>query len=53
VQHAAPYAAAFVSRLPPPVGLAGSSLLVARRHYVGNGMREDVTIRNTAARPAT
>ena len=41
------------ARLPPPAGLADSTLLVVRRRYVGDGMREDLTIRNTAARPAT
>ena len=53
VQQAEPYAAAFLCRLPPPAGLADSTLLVVRPRYVGDGMREDVTIRNTAPMPAT
>ncbi|HEY5352829.1 MAG TPA: glycogen debranching N-terminal domain-containing protein [Streptosporangiaceae bacterium] len=53
VQQAGPYAAAFVARLPPPAGLADSTLLVVRHRYVGDGMREDITIRNSAALPAT
>ena len=31
-------------RAHPPAGLADSTLLVVRRRYVGDGMREDVTI---------
>jgi glycogen debranching enzyme len=50
VQHAEPYAATFIGRLPPRAGKADSTLLVVRRRYVGDGMREDITIRNTAAR---
>ncbi len=36
--------------MPPRAGKADSTLLVVRRRYVGDGMREDITIRNTAAR---
>jgi len=50
VQHAEPYAATFIGRLPPRAGKADSTLLVVRRRYIGDGMREDITIRNTAAR---
>jgi glycogen debranching enzyme len=50
VQHAEPYAATFLGRMPPRAGKADSTLLVVRRRYVGDGMREDITIRNTAAR---
>jgi glycogen debranching enzyme len=50
VQQAEPYAATFIGRLPPRAGKADSTLLVVRRRYVGDGMREDITIRNTAAR---
>src|SRR5215475_12978965 len=49
-QHAEPYAATFLARVPPRAGKADSTLLVVRRRYVGDGMREDITIRNTAAR---
>jgi glycogen debranching enzyme len=53
VQHADPYAAAFIGRLPPPSGaLADAAMLVDRHRYIGDGMREDITIRNTARRPA-
>ena len=50
VQHAEPYAASFVGRMPPRAGKADSTLLVIRRRYVGDGMREDITLRNTSAR---
>ena len=52
VQRPEPYAATFIGHLPPDGGLASGSLLVLRRRYVGDGMREDITIRNTAALPA-
>jgi glycogen debranching enzyme len=45
-----PYAASFLSRVPPRAGKADSTLLLVRRRYVGDGMREDITVRNTAAR---
>ena len=41
-----PFSAFFVSRCPPRLGLADSTLMVFRRRYVGQGMREDVVIRN-------
>jgi glycogen debranching enzyme len=50
VQHAEPYAATFIGRMPPRAGKADSTLLVVRQRYIGDGMREDITIRNTAAR---
>jgi len=53
VQQAEPYAAAFLGQMPPTAGRADSTLLVVRRRYVGDGMREDVTIQNAASRPAT
>ncbi len=49
VQHAEPYAATFLGRMPPRAGKADSTLLVVRRRYVGDGMREDITLRNTSA----
>src|SRR6516225_8626868 len=53
VQRADPYAAAFVGRLPPPPGApADAAMLVARRRYIGDGMREDIAIHNTARLPA-
>ena len=47
VQQAEPYAAAFLGQMPPTPGLADSTLLVVRRRYVGDGMREDVTSRTS------
>lgn len=41
-----PYAATFIARRPPRPGTADSTMLVVRRRYVGNGMREDITVRN-------
>jgi glycogen debranching enzyme len=49
VQHAEPYAASFLGRMPPRAGKADSTLLVIRRRYVGDGMREDITLRNTSS----
>ena len=46
-----PFAATFLGRMPPKAGKADSSMLVVRRRYVGDGMREDITLRNTAAKP--
>jgi len=48
-----PFAATFVGRLIAPVEPAESTALVIRDRYVGDGMREDITIRNAAAAPAT
>ncbi|HEV8064510.1 MAG TPA: glycogen debranching N-terminal domain-containing protein, partial [Acidimicrobiales bacterium] len=41
-----PFAATFVSRGQPGPGQADSTVFVERRRYVGNGMREDLVIRN-------
>lgn len=46
VHSTSPYSATFVSRRPPRPGTADSTLLVVRRRFVGNGLREDVTVRN-------
>ena len=48
----APFAATFIARQLPRPGVADSTLLVVRHRYVGNGMREDITVRNLAAEPA-
>jgi glycogen debranching enzyme len=48
-----PFSATFVSRVPPPPGLADSHLLVVRHRYVADGMREDVEVRNLGAEAAT
>jgi len=50
VQNAEPYAATFLARMPPRAGKADSTLLVLRRRYVGDGMREDITLRNTSSK---
>jgi glycogen debranching enzyme len=53
VQQADPYAAAFLGRLPPPPGAPPDAvMLVVRRRYIGDGMREDIAIHNTARLPA-
>ena len=41
-----PFAATFVARGRPRRGRADSSILILRDRYVGQGMREDVTVRN-------
>jgi glycogen debranching enzyme len=46
------YSASFVSRGRPQEGLADSDLLVLRRRYVGQGLREDLEVRNTGRQPA-
>jgi len=45
-QCPAPYAGTFITRQPPRSGTADSTLLVVRQRYVGNGMREDIVVRN-------
>ena len=46
-----PFSATFVSRGVPAAGRADSTLMVFRSRYVGQGMREDLVIRNFAAEP--
>jgi glycogen debranching enzyme len=46
-----PFSGLFLGRMPPKAGHADSTLLVVRRRYVGDGMREDITLRNTSAKP--
>src|SRR6202167_2900667 len=41
-----PFWATFVSRCRPRPGLSDSTLMVFRARYVGQGMREDLVIRN-------
>lgn len=48
-----PFAATFVSRGRPGQGESDSTLFVERTRYVGNGMREDLTIRNFARAETT
>ena len=52
VQPAEPFACTFLARRPPGVCRADSTLLVIRRRYVGNGMRDDITLRNLGREPA-
>lgn len=46
-----PFSATFVLRDHPAAGLADSPLMVLRRRYVGQGMREDITLRNFGETP--
>jgi glycogen debranching enzyme len=48
VQQPEPFQAAFLARMPPVGGRADSTLLTIRRRYVGDGMREQIAVRNTA-----
>jgi glycogen debranching enzyme len=41
-----PFSATFVSRTQPTSGRADSTLMVFRSRYVGQGMREDIVLRN-------
>ena len=43
--NVARYRATFVGRTRPRPGLADSTLLVVRERYVGNGLAEDITLR--------
>ncbi|HZU72929.1 MAG TPA: glycogen debranching N-terminal domain-containing protein [Acidimicrobiales bacterium] len=47
-----PFAATFLNRARPRAGRADSTILVLRRRFVGNGMREDLVLRNLALEPA-
>lgn len=49
VEITEPFAATFIGRVTGQAGPSESSLLVVRRRYVGDGMREDITIRNLSA----
>ena len=46
VSSSEPFSAVFVSRPLPPPGGAPPTLLVTRARHLGNGMREDIEIRN-------
>jgi glycogen debranching enzyme len=46
VNRTAPYEGEFVARRPPRAGTADSTLLVIRKRYVGNGMLEEISVRN-------
>jgi glycogen debranching enzyme len=47
-----PYRGTFLGRLPRRTGRTDTNLLVQRDRRVGNGLREDVVIRNPAGEPA-
>jgi glycogen debranching enzyme len=47
-----PYSATFLGRTAPRSGLADSTLLVLRRRSVGDGMLEDIVLRNLAGEAA-
>ncbi len=48
----APFSTIFVSRCAPRAGHADSTLMVIRSRYVGQGMREDVVLRNFGDEPS-
>ncbi len=52
VHYSTPYAATFIGRRAPRMGEVNSTLLVVRRRYVGNGMREDIAVHNLDREPA-
>ncbi len=47
-----PFSSTFVSRCLPPPGRADSTVMVFRSRYVGQGMREDITLRNFGDEPS-
>lgn len=47
-----PFSGSFVLRDVPRAGRADSSLLMERRRFVGNGLREDLIVRNFGREPA-
>jgi glycogen debranching enzyme len=52
VQPNDPFRCTFLARRPPAPLRADSTLLIIRRRYVGNGMRDDITLRNLGNEPA-
>jgi len=46
-----PFSSTFVSRCRPRPGQADSTLMIFRSRYVGQGMREDIVIRNFGDEP--
>ncbi len=47
----APYSATFVAFSPTPGAPADAGVLLSRDRWVGDGMREDLTVRNATATP--
>ena len=52
VEHDDPFSATFICRTPPRPGKADSTVLVQRRRYLGDGMREDLVLENLSAEAA-
>lgn len=52
VEHSDPFAATFVCRARPRNGRADATILVQRRRYVGEGMREDIVVENLSGEAA-
>ncbi len=50
-QSREPFACTFLSRMPPMPGLADSTMLVARRRALNDGMHEEITLRNMSTEP--
>jgi glycogen debranching enzyme len=53
VQPNDPFRCTFLARRPPGPLRADSTLLIIRRRYVGNGMRDDITLRNLGHEPTS
>ncbi|HZV25529.1 MAG TPA: glycogen debranching N-terminal domain-containing protein, partial [Acidothermaceae bacterium] len=51
VQHSDPYTAAFYLLVPPLDAHSDSSILIVRRRYIGEGMREEITLKNLTHQP--
>jgi glycogen debranching enzyme len=51
VLSASPFCATFVGRSRPRPGHAESTVLVARARYVGDGLREDITVHSFSEEP--
>jgi glycogen debranching enzyme len=47
-----PFSGGILGRVRPQAGRADSTMLVFRHRYVGQGMREDILLRNLALEPA-
>ncbi len=52
VERSEPFAATFVTRARPTPDRDDSTLLVNRRRFVGNGMREDLVLSNLTSEPS-
>ncbi len=46
-----PFGCTFLSRMPPLPGLADSTMLVARRRVLNDGMSDEITLRNMSTEP--